>query len=229
MMKSVRGGLLLAAAINLAAHADAYAYASEPIQIIVPFAPGGAADTLARKMAVYLQGRFRQSVIVENKLGTVIAAQELGRSKPEKAPIGPQKALLPIAMLVDIPQGIVVGSQLPVRNFKEFLTFTKASLGITFGTPEPTSETLLGFMDFLDRAGLERLATANSACNYALMRAQTNAMELAGIASNAEAVHGKPNSDVFFGLDPQGGSLANARVAVVESGALKAISLSDLK
>lgn len=152
-------------------------YPSKPVRILVPFAPGGATDTLARKMAVYLQGKFGQSFVVENKPGggTIIAAQELGRSKPDgytiaifepstatinpylynKPPYDPAKTLLPVTKLVDIPQGIVVDPNLPIRNFKEFVAYAKANPGTAFGTPGPTSPTLLGFMDFLERAGLD--------------------------------------------------------------------------
>ncbi|QQX86647.1 ABC transporter substrate-binding protein [Cupriavidus necator] len=93
---------------------------------------------------------------------------------------------------------------------------------------------------FAKAYGAERVPTVDSSYNYALMHALAVAMKLAGTASNAEAIHAKLdeaiktmpprfNSGEFRGLDAKGGTLANPRVAVIENGAIKPVSLNELK
>lgn len=88
--------------------------------------------------------------------------------------------------------------------------------------------------------GADRIATIDSAYNYAFMYALAGAMKLAGTTSNAEAIHAKLDAAVkalptrnnvgeFRGIDANGGSIASSRVAVVEKGVYKAVALSDLK
>ena len=64
-------GLALVACIALAQPlaAQAQAYPSKPIRIIVPFGPGGSGDIMARTFAQYLESQTKQSVVVENKPG----------------------------------------------------------------------------------------------------------------------------------------------------------------
>jgi tripartite-type tricarboxylate transporter receptor subunit TctC len=79
--------LLLAAAGALAAPAAvrAQGFPSRPIRIVVPFAPGGPADTMARLAARVLEPRLGQPVVVENRAGAGgnIAAEHVARSAPD--------------------------------------------------------------------------------------------------------------------------------------------------
>ena len=60
-------------------------YPSKPIKIIVPYAPGGATDIVARILGEQMRQILGQSVVVENKPGAfgILAIEEMARSKPD--------------------------------------------------------------------------------------------------------------------------------------------------
>ncbi len=76
-------GILVAALC--AASASAQDWPSKPIRIVVPFAPGGAADIWARVIAEHLSPALKQSVVIENRGGSggMIAAQQVARAEPD--------------------------------------------------------------------------------------------------------------------------------------------------
>ena len=63
----------------------AQAYPDGPVHIVVPFAPGGATDQLARLLAEKLSPIMREQFVVENKPGanTILAATQIARGKPD--------------------------------------------------------------------------------------------------------------------------------------------------
>ncbi len=66
-----------------AGNVTAQTYPSKPIRIVVPFGPGGSGDLMARAFAQYLEGRTRQSVVIENKPGANgIIGTELVKNAP---------------------------------------------------------------------------------------------------------------------------------------------------
>ena len=69
---------LLIVAVALAQPAPAQSYPAQPIKLVVPFAPGGATDILARTIGQRLAERIGQPVIIENKpgAGTTIVAEK---------------------------------------------------------------------------------------------------------------------------------------------------------
>jgi tripartite-type tricarboxylate transporter receptor subunit TctC len=89
MMKSWMGRLALAAVVGVlgvlgvATAASAQDYPSRPIRIVVPYAPGGGTDTVARMMAERLAVSLKQSVVVENKAG---ASANIGAEFVARAP-----------------------------------------------------------------------------------------------------------------------------------------------
>src|SRR5712692_6401416 len=84
-----RFGRLLIAACGLALGASAAAaqatFPTKPIRIIVPYAPGGLTDVVARHYAEQLRKSLGQNVLVENKPGAsgIIAIEEMARAKPD--------------------------------------------------------------------------------------------------------------------------------------------------
>lgn len=64
------------------AHAE---YPEKPIQLIVPFGPGGPADILARVVGARLSERLRQRVVIENQSGasTIVGTQHAAQSRPD--------------------------------------------------------------------------------------------------------------------------------------------------
>jgi tripartite-type tricarboxylate transporter receptor subunit TctC len=82
----VRAGVVFASAILLANSAQAQsAYPSQPIKIVVPFAPGGSSDIVGRFFGQYLQTVSKQSVVVENRAGAngIIGTQFVKSAPPD--------------------------------------------------------------------------------------------------------------------------------------------------
>src|SRR5262245_66254953 len=75
--------------VLVAAQTPAQTYPSKPIRIIVPYAPGGLTDVVARLYSEQLRQSFGQGVFVENKPGAsgIIAIAELARARPAGHPL----------------------------------------------------------------------------------------------------------------------------------------------
>ena len=71
--------------MTLVGGAQAQSYPSQPIKLIVPFAPGGAVDQVARIIGPVLSKRLGQAIVVENRPGAAgsVGAGELARAKPD--------------------------------------------------------------------------------------------------------------------------------------------------
>ncbi|OVZ64266.1 ABC transporter substrate-binding protein [Pigmentiphaga sp. NML080357] len=136
-----------AALLGSAAHA-ADAYPSRPIRLIVPFAPGGSTDIVARLIAEYTGRELRQPVVVENKggAGGALGMEMVARAPADGYTIGmatvsthgsnpaiypnlkydARKDFAPIANVLAIPSVFAVHPSVPARNMKEFIALAKA-------------------------------------------------------------------------------------------------------
>ena len=86
MLTNRRGALLLAmAAPRMTARVLAADYPSKPIKLIVPYAPGGGADAVARVVAQHVGDRLGQSVVVENRggAGSIIGTDLVAKAEPD--------------------------------------------------------------------------------------------------------------------------------------------------
>jgi tripartite-type tricarboxylate transporter receptor subunit TctC len=155
----------LAAAASLALHAQAQTpmIFTKPITMIVPFAPGGSTDPVARLIAPRLSKELGQPVVVENKpgaagaLGTVMAA----RAAPDGHTIllntgvvavhpSTQKQpgydvridLVPVTQLAAGPYTLAINPQLPVRTVAELIAYGKANPGKLFYGTSGTGSSL---------------------------------------------------------------------------------------
>lgn len=81
-LKSLAAGL---AGLLVSVHASADTYPSRSVRLVVPFAPGGNTDVVARLLAQGLTRELRQSVLVDNRVGagTLLGTEEVARSKPD--------------------------------------------------------------------------------------------------------------------------------------------------
>jgi tripartite-type tricarboxylate transporter receptor subunit TctC len=127
------------------------AWPSKPIRFVVPFAPGGTSEVVARSVAVELTKQLGVSVFVENKPGGagVVAMQDVAKSAPdghtlilthvgtlavnpymlESQPYDVNKDFAPVTLLAKVPNVFVIHPDLPAKNFKEFIAYAKANPG----------------------------------------------------------------------------------------------------
>ncbi|MEO6320877.1 MAG: tripartite tricarboxylate transporter substrate binding protein [Polaromonas sp.] len=121
---------------------------TKPIEWVVGYAAGGGSDSVARATAETMSKALGQSMIITNKPGaaTSIAADYVVRSKDyghimltadfatlaanpflfSKLSYNAEKDLAPVGMLARFPLVLVVGANVPVKNFKEFVAWAKA-------------------------------------------------------------------------------------------------------
>jgi tripartite-type tricarboxylate transporter receptor subunit TctC len=143
--------VLLASGASVPAHlCSAADYPSRAIRMIVPFAPGGSTDIVARITSGMLAETFKQPVVVENRPGggTVIAMQAVATATPDgytllfgssalanypslykKLVLDVQRDLAPITLVVSGPYLVAVHPSLPVRSVAELIALAKAKPG----------------------------------------------------------------------------------------------------
>ncbi|MBV4397288.1 tripartite tricarboxylate transporter substrate binding protein BugE [Advenella alkanexedens] len=134
-------------------------YPNQPIRVIVPFAPGGSTDIVARIVVQEMSKILGQSMVIENKAGAggAIGAAEAARAKPDgytlslatvstmavnpacrpnDLPYDPQKDFAPVSNFVNTPNVIVVNPGVPANNFAEFVQVLKDNPGkYTYASP----------------------------------------------------------------------------------------------
>ena len=149
---------LAALAWVLACTAHAQTYPTKPIKLIVPFAPGGSSEIVARSVAAEMSKSLGQQMIVDNRPGGAgnIAMQEAARAEPDgytlilghvgtlavnpymfpKLPYNVDKDFVPVALLAQVPNIFVVNAEnVPAKNLKEFVALVKAKPGtLTYGS-----------------------------------------------------------------------------------------------
>ena len=160
MIQFTRTCVVLASicAVTTCAHAqrssseNASNYPTKPIRLIVPSAPGGGTDIVARLIGQGLQDAWGQTVVVDNRGGaggipgvTTVAKQSapdgytmcLGSNghisfavavRPN-LPFDPQKDLTPVSMVASQPFVWVVSPQVPSNTMKDFIAYAKAKPG----------------------------------------------------------------------------------------------------
>ena len=160
-MKMLVGRWARMVALSLVAavpgHAAAQAYPTKPIRIVVPFAPGGASDVLARLVGQKLSERLGQPVVVENKPGatTTLGAAEVAKAPADGytlmlapapfviAPLMYQKLTYDgakdftgVALLASSPLILTVHPSVGVSTPQELLALGKAKPGtVAYGSP----------------------------------------------------------------------------------------------
>jgi tripartite-type tricarboxylate transporter receptor subunit TctC len=143
------GAALLASVASPALRAAAWP--SKPIRFVVPFAPGGTSEIVARTVSVELTKVLGTSVFVDNKPGGggVIAMQEVARAAPDghtvilghvgtlavnpymlkTQPYDVNKDFVPVTMLAKVPNAFVIHPDVPAQNFKELVAHVKKNPG----------------------------------------------------------------------------------------------------
>ena len=124
---------------------------SKPVRFLVPFAPGGTSEIVARSVAAELTKQLGQSVFVENKPGGagVIAMQETAKAPADghtiilghvgtlavnpymlnNQPYDVNRDFTPVTLLAKVPNVFVIHPDVPARNFREFVDYVKKNPG----------------------------------------------------------------------------------------------------
>ena len=151
--RKLRLGIRFALAAWLAcaalAPATAQQYPNRPIRFVVPFAPGGSTDTLARTLGQKLTDALQQQVVVDNRSGANgnIGMEIVARAAPDgytivlgyianlgigpglyaKLPFDPIKDYAPITQLASSPNILAVHPSLPVMSFREMIAYARSN------------------------------------------------------------------------------------------------------
>lgn len=138
-------------ALSLPLAAAAQGYPNKPIRFIVPFQAGSAPDHIARVVGMHMQQTLGQPIIIDNKPGAqgAIAAAEAAKAAPDgytvfggnnttlaanpslykKLPYDPAKDFIQVARFITGSLTLVVKSDFPAQNTKEFLALLKSKKG----------------------------------------------------------------------------------------------------
>jgi tripartite-type tricarboxylate transporter receptor subunit TctC len=168
--------LALVLALCAPAFASAQAFPSKPIRMIVPYAPGGATDVLARPIAQRLSEQVGQPVVVENRPGAnaTIGADHVAKSPPDgytfflgsivhymvpffskNVPYDPVKDFTPLALVAVVPNILAVNPSLPIHSVKDLIDYAKKSgVKMHYGTTGTGSTHHLGGIFLAQTAGI---------------------------------------------------------------------------
>jgi len=149
--------LALAVALASAGAARADDYPSHPIRLVVPYAAGGGADSVARVIAKRVGETIGQPIVIENRggAGSIIGTELVNKSAPDgytllmgqsgpisinpavykSLPYDPLKDFAPVAMTTSYPYIMVVSPALGVKTLGEFVALAKSKPGeLNYGT-----------------------------------------------------------------------------------------------
>ncbi len=169
--------LTLFAQTLLAQNQSDQRYPVQPITLILPYAPGGSADFLARPMMGELQKQLGQPVVIDYKAGAggTIATAALAKSKPDgctllmvlsahvinpslypSLPYDTKRDFAPITLLARLPQLIVVRADSPFKTLPDLIAYAKANPGkLSFGSAGNGNTSHLGGEMLQAQAGIK--------------------------------------------------------------------------
>jgi tripartite-type tricarboxylate transporter receptor subunit TctC len=149
--RSVAAAIAGLAATTLTRNARAQGYPDRPITIVVPFAPGGSTDILARVVAEHLRRAFGQPVVIENRTGASgnIGTAAVARATPDgytlvfntmsvhtmnqalfaSMPFDGVNDFSPVALLAYVTNTMVIHPSVPAKTVAEFIAYAKANPG----------------------------------------------------------------------------------------------------
>jgi len=153
---------IVAAMIVAVQPAHAEQFPARPVTYVVPFAPGGGSDLLARLVAQRLEKRLGKPFVIENRPGggTTIGALTVVRAKPDgytvlqatsttmaiavtlakKLPYDPTRDLVPVALLTASPFVLTVSAASPVKSVADLIALARSKPGeLNYGSAGPGS------------------------------------------------------------------------------------------
>jgi tripartite-type tricarboxylate transporter receptor subunit TctC len=204
---------VLIAALWMAVPGLAQDYPTRPIRMIVPFAPGGATDIVARVLAPKLSERLGQQIVVDNRSGAAgnIAVELVATSQPDgytllignistiainpilfgsKLKVNALRDLTGITLLVSIPNVILGGPKVPAATLKEAIAYAKERPGqLNFSAPLG-SYSHLDMLALTAAAGIKMVHLPSKGAGEtlpALLRGEAHITE-SNVASNLGAI-----------------------------------------
>jgi tripartite-type tricarboxylate transporter receptor subunit TctC len=158
----------------------AQTFAQKPIRLIVPFAPGGSTDLVARMLAERMGPLLGQTVTVENRAGAggTLGADLVAKANPDgytilmgtvsthgaspaiykKIPYDPIKDFQPVTNVMSVPSVLVVNPKVTAKSLREFISMAKAAPGrVTFASPGIGSLGHANVENFAYHAGIQLL------------------------------------------------------------------------
>lgn len=141
---------IAAGAVSRRASAQAAAWPSRPVKLVIPYAPGGASDIIGRPWADVLSQAFGQQFVVENRGGAagMIGVEAASKAAPDgytflltpsaamsvlpllrKTPYDPQKSFVPVARIGDSVSGFVMHPSTGLKTVKETVEYAKKNPG----------------------------------------------------------------------------------------------------
>ena len=156
---------------------QAQTYPVKPVRVVVPFAPGGGTDVIARRLAAGMTESMNRQVFVENRggangiIGTEVVARapadgytllfvssphSVNASLYPKLPYNTLRDFVPVSLVATSPYLLVVHPSLPVRNVKELIALARARPDeITYGSGGSGSSAHLAAELFNQMAGVK--------------------------------------------------------------------------
>jgi tripartite-type tricarboxylate transporter receptor subunit TctC len=152
-------------------------FPNRPLRLIVPFAPGGASDIIARIIQPAMGAALGRPVVIDNRPGATgnIGMEAAARAAPDgytmvlgnagstvinpgvqALPWSPTRDLAGVTLVAETPNIVVVNAQLPVRSIRELIAYTRARPGaLNFGSAGSTSQNRLEMEVFAKQQGME--------------------------------------------------------------------------
>jgi tripartite-type tricarboxylate transporter receptor subunit TctC len=153
-------------------------YPNRPVRMIVPFAPGGASDFVARIISPKLGELLGQSIVIENKPGASgnIGMEAAAKSAPDgytiylgnigtiainpavfhNLTLNPQKDFIPVTLVADVPSILIAYPGVPADNVPELVALAKAKPGaLNFASPGSSTLNRLEMEQFMKIAGVK--------------------------------------------------------------------------
>jgi tripartite-type tricarboxylate transporter receptor subunit TctC len=150
-VSTAKSVVVLLAALGFSASAWGQAFPTKPVRFVVPFAPGGSTDTLARALGQKLSDSLGQQVVIDNRTGAngnigmdivakappdghtivlgYIANVAIGPSLYDKLPFDPVRDYEAVTLLATSPNVLVAHPGIPVSNLKDVIALAKAKPG----------------------------------------------------------------------------------------------------
>jgi len=177
---------------------------TKQVRIVVPYSAGGTTDYLGRVVAEYIGKRTGQTATVDNRTGAGgnVGADQVAKAAPDgytlamvtngvmtvnqflyrSMPFDPAKDLVPVAIIAEAPQVVVVSKDLPAKNLQEFIALAKAKPGtINYASAGVASTNHLSALQLERIAGIKMVHVPYRGAAPAVADLATNQVQMISV------------------------------------------------